>query len=93
MGGGGAPLASGEELNFLFDHFCYFTMEIESFIFHLRIGYISTIPYAHLFISPIFPTKIILSKNLQPPSILMVSPLVNVPPLPKKDIKQNVVSR
>ena len=48
------------------------------YFFHLRIGCISIIPYGQLFISPIFHTKIFISKTLQPPppNILMVAPLL-----------------
>ena len=43
--------------------FIYYTREMESYF---RIGCISTRPYGHLFISPIFPTKIFISRKLQP---------------------------
>ena len=40
--------------------------------------FISTMPCGHLFISPIFPTNIFISKkNYKPPSILMVAPLLD----------------
>ena len=34
---------------------------------HLRLGCISTTPCGHLSISPIFPTKMFISQNIQPP--------------------------
>ena len=45
----------------------------KTLFFHLGIGCISTMPCSHLFISPIFPTKIFIYKKIHP-SIPMVPP-------------------
>ena len=39
----------------------------KAFFFHLRMGCISTMPWGYLFISSIFPPKIFISRQLQPP--------------------------
>ena len=49
------------------------------YLFHLRIGCISTRPCGHLFISPIFPHKnIYFQKTPGPLSIIMVTPYASI---------------
>ena len=59
-------------ISFFFFFFFFFkSLKSQKFLIfislHLGIGCISTMPCGHLFISPIFPHKIFISKKLQPP--------------------------
>ena len=69
VGGGGAGV-------FVWPLFLFHKGDGKLYFIHLRIGFISTMPCGHIFISLIFPTKIFISKELQPASILilMVAP-------------------
>ena len=66
-GGGGVDLG---DLEFLPDHFYLFHKRDGKLSF-FRIGCISTMPCGHLFISPIFPTKIFIKKKSSPPLIFL----------------------
>ena len=67
-------ISGGGGLEFLPDHFIYFTREMESYILLPQdlLYFHHALCGGHLFISPIFPTKIFILKK-PPPRILMHS--------------------